>query len=405
MTVAQRTLHTAGDPGSVEDRLARLPGIVAALRGNDAAADRERILQYEAVTALRDTGVLALRVPTRYGGPGGSVRDVLTAVITIAGGSSNVAQALRAHFGYSERLLSNRATEAERAEWFPRIDAGLVFGNAVTDARGATPGGADTTLLADHDGVLRLNGHKFYSTGTLYADVVAVSAVDHAGRDLQAVVPVDRDGVELFDDWDGFGQRVTASGGTRFTNVAVEPVEVTTVTDGAHLGHSTTFQQLYLAAVTAGIGHGVLDDAVSYVQTRARPASHALSTTAAKDPFIVEAVGDIAAAAWSAKTLVLSAADEIDRLVDRGLQDDIDALGAVAVTVAKAQLVSERLVLAAAERLFDTGGASATARTLNLDRHWRNARTIASHSPLAYKAYVAGDHHLNDAPPPTNGYF
>ena len=75
------------------------------------------------------------------------------------------------------------------------------------------------------------------------------------------------------------------------------------------------------------------------------------------------------------------------------------------MTVAKAQLVSERLVLAAAERLFDTGGASATARTLNLDRHWRNARTIASHSPLSYKAYVAGDHHLNDVPPPTNGYF
>jgi alkylation response protein AidB-like acyl-CoA dehydrogenase len=32
-------------------------------------------------------------------------------------------------------------------------------------------------------------------------------------------VPTDRAGVELFDDWDGFGQRLTASGGTRFTDV------------------------------------------------------------------------------------------------------------------------------------------------------------------------------------------
>ena len=263
-------------------------------------------------------------MPTRYGGPGGSVRDVLTAVITIAGGSSNVAQALRAHFGYSERLLSNRATEAERAEWFPRIDAGLVFGNAVTDARG-DPG------RSRHDAARRprrcaaTQRYKFYSTGTLYADVVAVSAVDHAGRDLQAVVPVDRDGVELFDDWDGFGQRVTASGGTRFTNVAVDAVEVTTVTDGAHLGHSTTFQQLYLAAVTAGIGLGVLDDAVSYVQTR--PALHHTHCRhCGEGPVHRRGGGRHRIGGVAAKTLVLSAADEIDRLVDRGLQDDVGAL-------------------------------------------------------------------------------
>ena len=59
---------------------------------------------------IRRTGVLALRVPAEFGGPGGKVRDVLSAVIQIGRGSSNVAQALRAHFGFSERLLSNRAT-------------------------------------------------------------------------------------------------------------------------------------------------------------------------------------------------------------------------------------------------------------------------------------------------------
>ena len=77
----------------------------------------------------------------------------------------------------------------------------------------------------------------------------------------------------------------------------------------------------------------------------------------------------------------------------------------MSVTVAKAQLVAERLTLAAAERLFDTGGASATARKLNLDRHWRNTRTMASHNPLAYKAYAAGNYAVNGVWPPANGYF
>jgi alkylation response protein AidB-like acyl-CoA dehydrogenase len=404
---AGRRKRWAGEPsgGTVAQRLARLPEIVAELRRDDPEAERERVLQYAAVESIRRAGVLGLRVPIGYGGPGGKARDVLSAVIHIARGSSNVAQALRAHFGFSERLLSNRATPDERAEWFPRIHAGLIVGNAITDAAGRAPSSADTKVLPDSAGVLRLNGHKFYSTGTLYADVIAVSALDVDGRDVQVIVPTDRAGVELFDDWDGFGQRTTASGGTRFTDVEVLPVEVTTASDGAHLGHATAFLQLYLAAVAVGIAYGVLDDAVDYVRTKARPASHSLAESAASDPFVLQAVGDISAAAASAEAIVLTASDAIDRLVDHGRQHNADAVADVAITVAAAQLVAERLTLAAAERMFDTGGASATARVLNLDRHWRNARTVASHNPLAYKAYVAGNYAVNGIFPPSNGYF
>lgn len=400
------TLTAAGEvTGDIAVLLARLTPIVEALRAEDPSTERERVLQHDAVAELRRTGVLSLRVPKRYGGPGGSTRDVLSAVILIASGSSNVAQALRAHFGFAERLLSNRATEAERFEWFPKINAGLVFGNAITDAKGRAPSSSDTTVLPDADGVLRLNGHKFYSTGTLYADVVAVSAIDAQGNDVQAIVPTNRAGVELFDDWDGFGQRTTASGATRFTDVEIAPIEVTTVSDGNHLGHSTTFLQLYLAAVAAGIAVAVRNDAVEYVRTRARPAAHSLADRAAQDPFVLHAVGEIGAAAAAAEALVLSAADALDALVDSGAQDDPAALADVAIVVAEAQLVAERLTLDAAQRLFDTGGASATSRKLNLDRHWRNVRTVASHNPLDYKAHAVGNYLVNGATPPANGYF
>jgi alkylation response protein AidB-like acyl-CoA dehydrogenase len=397
----------ADDPlaGTVGERLARLPEVVATLRRDDPAAERDRILQYDAVEAIRRTGVLNLRVPTEFGGPGGKARDVLWAVIQIGRGSSNVAQALRSHFGFSERLLSNRATRQEAEEWFPRVYAGVVVGNAITDAAGRAPSSADTKVLPDTDGVLRLNGYKFYSTGTLFADVIAVSALDAQGRDVQAIVPAGRAGVELFDDWDGFGQRTTASGGTRFTDVEVLPHEIVTVSEGNTLGHATAFLQLYLAAVAVGIAYAAFDDAVDYVRTKARPASHSVADSAATDPFVLEAVGEISAAATSAEAIVLTAADAIDRLVDGGRQSDPDALADVAVTVARAQLIAERLTISAAGRLFDTGGASATARALNLDRHWRNVRTIAGHSPLAYKAYAAGDYAVNGTWPAANGYF
>jgi alkylation response protein AidB-like acyl-CoA dehydrogenase len=149
----------------------------------------------------------------------------------------------------------------------------------------------------------------------------------------------------------------------------------------------------------------VYDDAVSYVREKARPASHSLADSASGDPFILAAVGDIAANAAAAEALVLTAAGAIDRVVDGDRQFDPDALAELSITIAKAQLVAERLTLATAERLFDTGGASATDRKLNLDRHWRNTRTVASHNPLAYKAYAAGNFAVNGVWPPANGYF
>src|SRR6476659_6046684 len=74
---ARKPFTTRPLGGSVDDRLSRLPEIVASLRRDDPAAERERVLQYDAVEAIRHAGVLGLRVPVQFGGPGGGARDVL----------------------------------------------------------------------------------------------------------------------------------------------------------------------------------------------------------------------------------------------------------------------------------------------------------------------------------------
>ena len=63
-------------------------------------------------------------------------------------------------------------------------------------------------------------------------------------------------------------------------------------------------------------------------------------------------------------------------------------------------MVVTELVLRATSDLFDTLGASATARTEGLDRHWRNARTVSSHNPRILKSRVVGAHVVNGTPPP-----
>ncbi|MCQ6575336.1 monooxygenase, partial [Bacillus wiedmannii] len=49
--------------------------------------------------------------------------------------------------------------------------------------------------------------------------------------------------------------------------------------------------------------------------------------------------------------------------------------------------------------IFDVLGASAVRESAALDRHWRHARTVASHNPWIYKAREVGAGEVNGAEP------
>ena len=55
-----------------------------------------------------------------------------------------------------------------------------------------------------------------------------------------------------------------------------------------------------------------------------------------------------------------------------------------------------------ASRLFEVAGTRSALSTLNLDRHWRNARTHTLHDPAAWKVQHLGRHALDGTPPPNH---
>jgi alkylation response protein AidB-like acyl-CoA dehydrogenase len=82
---------------------------------------------------------------------------------------------------------------------------------------------------------------------------------------------------------------------------------------------------------------------------------------------------------------------------------EVGRAASIAICAVKVHL--DRVATDAATALFDVGGASASGRARNLDRHWRNIRTITLHNPAAYKATALGRLHISGDPLPTNGYF
>jgi len=389
---------------TVAELNARADRILPQIAAGAAQRERDRQLPYEAVAQIAQAGLFTVRIPKRFGGAGGSVKDVIALLIRIASADSNVAQALRPGFGFVEGLLASRAegAEGERERWFERYLQGAVIGNAGWEVGGAN-GSISARIVVDGEH-FRASGSKYYSTGSLYADWVSAVALDENDQPVSFILPRDRQGLELLDDFDAMGQRLTASGTTHLHDVQVLASEIRTRTvEEGKRTIVTPFLQVFLAAVQAGIARNALNDAVTFAKEHARPIKHSSATRSVDDPYVELSVGDVSARAFTAEAVVLHAADSIDRAWAADL--DAVAVDQAAVDVAQAQYIAAELALKAAELVFDVGGASTTGRAHNLDRHWRNARTVANHNPRHWKAAAVGAWQLKGTPPPTSGLF
>jgi alkylation response protein AidB-like acyl-CoA dehydrogenase len=371
------------------------------LRLADSAAEREshRELPFAEMRELAGLGLLTLRVRREDGGAGGSLRDLAEMVIEIARADSNVAQALRPSVLAADRLAAAEE-DPRRAKLLARVLRGDLFSGTVNERAGAS-GAVGTTITPEGDGFV-INGSKYYSTGGLYADWFSGTATDETGAVVFFTVPTDRDGVETVDDFDAVGQRLTASGTTRLDGVRVAADEVESAARRRRVPFNP-LPQLYLASVQAGIAAAVLDDAVTFARDTARPIKHSTAQRAVDDPYVRHVVGEISARRLAARAAVILAAETLDAATSGAY--DRATLAAASITVAEAQFIAVESALKAAELLFDVGGGSATDRQYNLDRHWRNARTVANHNPRAWKAAVVGGYRLADEEPPATGLF
>ncbi len=215
-------------------------------------------------------------------------------------------------------------------------------------------------------------------------------------------MPRQAQGVDVVDDWDGFGQSLTASGTALFSDVVIKAELVTP--PGGRFKYSAAFFQLVHLATLAGIGRAAATDVARLVSERKRIYSHGNASSVSEDPQILQVVGRVRGAAYSAGTIVQKAAEALQRAyelrshVDPTISERANAIAEIEVNQSVHAVTS--LILEATTLLFDALGASATKRGLGLDRYWRNARTISSHNPRIYRDRIVGDFAVNGTPPP-----
>lgn len=362
--------------------------------------ERERRLPFAEIELLREAGLPGIRVPAEFGGLGATLPQAFRVLVELAAADPHLPQALRGHVAYVEDRLW-AAPDAVRDGLLCRFAAGDIVGNAWTEVGGVALGAIETRVTPSADGAFTVSGSKYYTTGSIFADWIDATASLADGTEVTALVATGSDAVHVSDDWDGFGQRLTGSGTAVFDDAPVRAGHVAPFAE--RFPFQTALYQLVLVAVQAGIARAAADDAAAHLAGRTRAYSTGNAPSARHDPQLLEVVGRLEANAFAVAAVADRTAHALQAVIDaRG--DDHEAFAVrrreAELASAAAQLTANRLATESGTLLFDALGASATSTQLGLDRHWRNARTVASHNPQVYKARILGDAAVNGTEPP-----
>jgi SfnB family sulfur acquisition oxidoreductase len=384
---------------SDDEALSIARALAADFAKSAGARDLNRTLPYAELDALSQSGLLAITVASEYGGL--DVSNAVLAEITaiIAEGDASIGQIPQNHFYILEALRTDGSEEQKRY-FFERALAGDRFGNALSEKGTKTVGHYNTRISREGLGY-RINGRKFYSTGVLFADWVTIFAIDADDRLTMSFVAQGAEGIELVDDWDGFGQRTTGSGSTILNNVYVNADAVVHHHKGFERPSTIgSVGQIIHAGVDLGIARAAFAETLNFVKTQARPWMDSGVDRASDDPLTIAKVGQIAIGIEAASAMI----ERAGRKVDLAQIDPTEAKVIEAtLAVAAAKVLTTEIALEASTTLFELAGTSSTRIGLNLDRHWRNARTHTLHDPVRWKYHVVGNYHLNDVRPPKNG--
>ncbi|RMI40631.1 acyl-CoA dehydrogenase family protein [Streptomyces triticirhizae] len=240
MTVT--TLEPAAPaPPEMAERVAQ---VAATAAEHAARTDREANFPVETLAAMRETGLLGLLVPTRYGGLGGGLRALLDASLTIGRADVSAAMILAMHCQQSA-AITGHAGPRLREELLPRIAAGQLYLASVTTEAGT--GGhllsSDAELAADEGGLL-IDRFAPIVTGGAHADgfLISMRGPDAASPSEVSLVYAHREQLRISrsGDWQPLGMRASHSVALRLAGRVPEDQVV-----GEHGGFSRIAGQVF----------------------------------------------------------------------------------------------------------------------------------------------------------------
>lgn len=369
-------------------------------RGFDGAMehDRDASFPFEHIDAIRASGYFGAAVPAEYGGWGHGLDDIVLAQIALGRGNGSTALAVGMH----QIVIGN---EAGAQRWPPAIrervfraaaeEGALINSIAAEPEMGSPRGGGrpSTTLTPVGPGEWRLDGRKTFSTmSPVLTFAISYAAVeDGTGDTARVLVRMDQPGVRIEETWDSMAMRSTGSHDVHYSDVRVHDDDFlfrSKPGPPSRGGRPEAWFPLLIAAANLGVAYAARDYAVHFAQTRQPTgAPHPI----AKIPHVREQVGHMEAILTSARTMLLTAAEDFQHHP----KHDQDL--AHQLPVAKRQ-ATEAAVEAADIAMRIVGGVG-LHRSEPLERYFRDVRSGLVNPPIEARALEQIAAQVLDRPP------
>nr|WP_152877524.1 SfnB family sulfur acquisition oxidoreductase [Acinetobacter guerrae] len=372
-----------------------------ALEGRDQR-DQKRVLPFEEIDQFSLKGLGGIRIPKRYGGAFVSNKTLAHVFRILNKADSSVGQIPQNQISLLN-LIDIMGTESQKQFIFNEILSGKRLANGGPERNSKDSKTLNTRLTVQNDQYF-LDGEKFYSTGSIFAHWLAIKAIHPEGHVVLVIVDRYSDGIEVINNWNGFGQRTTASGTVKLNHVKVDP---NLIFDERILTRTATYRgaysQLMQVAIDVGIAEAAFADLLSAVR-KARPIIDANVEKARQEPYTLQETGKLNILLDAAILLLDEAAEYLDELdqLDRVTEQQT---AKASILVAEAKVYANDAALQISEKLLELGGSRASLSQFNLDQHWRNARVHTLHDPVRWKIHAIGNYYLNGVFPARHAWI
>lgn len=243
-----------------------------ALRAGEREAGDPDKYPAETVAELHESGLIRAPLPPALGGSGWTALDATRAIEALASHAPSAALIASMPLGLAgiHAIDASTVPEAHRDEWFrqtERLASDYRVGRhyAACNSEAGAGGSLDATKTVarrDRGGAWRLTGTKILATSGAHADVffstgkVAPEDLPGAGVVEFFYIPTDAPGVEIANDWDGFGMRATESQTVRYEDAPASGI--CGYPDFIATAQPLTYWYCLFSAIPLGCAAGIL---------------------------------------------------------------------------------------------------------------------------------------------------
>ena len=336
--------------------------------------DRNDRFPEELVPVFGDMGLIQLRLPEEYGGPGADMTTVCLAEEEIAKVSESIALLCGLNGISLIYPLLYFGTEEQRQRFFPELAKGRTLTSiAITEPQtGSDVGGMRTKAVRDGNSSYVINGQKTYITFSPVARYVTVFAktgdVDQDGtHNISAfIVDAKTPGFSVGKTEKKMGLNGVPNAPIYFDNVRV-PVENRIGAEGE--GFKICMRCLDLnrptiGAVSVGLAQGALDHCIRFAKERRQ-----FGKAIGEFQGIQFMLADMAMQIEAARCLVYECA----RIVDDGFASDAD-FKRFAATASMAKCFASDMAMKVTTDAVQIFGGAGYMKDLPVERYMRDAK-------------------------------